>query len=149
VTIPRVTLRRALTILCLAAIVAMCVEARLLQLPFFDRTPYARTMAVFPDRQWPDYPRFLAGVREHTKPGDTIAVVVPAMGWDDGYSYAYYRAGYFLTGREVLPLVTPENGRLPENFRAAKYIAAFGVRVRVPADVVWQGDQGALLRLRR
>jgi hypothetical protein len=144
-----VTLRRALTILCLVAIVALCVEARLLQLPFVDRTPYARAMAVFPDRQWPDYPRFLAGVREHTKPGDTIAVVVPAMGWDDGYSYAYYRASYFLTGREVLPLVTPENGRLPENFRAAKYVAAFGVTLRVPADVVWQGERGALLRLRQ
>lgn len=143
------TVRRALTILCLIVIVALCVEARLLQLSFVNRAPYARMMAIFPDRQWPDYPRFLAGVREHTKPGDTIAVVVPAMGWDDGYSYAYYRASYFLTGREVLPLVTPENGRLPENFRAAKYIAAFGVRLRVPADVVWQGERGALLRLRR
>jgi len=144
-----VTPRRALTILCLAAIVALCVEARLLQLPFVNRAPYARAMAIYPDRQWPDYPRFLDGVREHTKPGDTIAVVVPAMGWDDGYSYAYYRASYFLAGREVLPLVTPENGRLPANFRAAKYIAAFGVRLRVPADLIWQGERGALVRLRQ
>ena len=142
------TLRRALTILCLAAIVALSVEARLLQLPFVDRAPYAQAMAIYPDRQWPGYPRFLAGVREHTKPGDTIAVVVPAMGWDDGYSYAYYRASYFLTGREVLPLVTPENGRLRQNFYAATYVAAFDVRLRVPADVVWQGEHGALLRLR-
>jgi hypothetical protein len=144
-----VTLRRALTILCLAAIVVLGVEARLLRLPFVDRRPYARTLAVFPDRQWPHYPRFLEGVRAHTQPGESIAVVVPAMGWDDGYSYAYYRATYFLTGREVLPLVTPQNGRLPQNFRAAKYIAAFGVRLRVPADVVWQDNSGALLRLRR
>ena len=148
-TIARVTVRRALTILCLAAIVAMCVEARLLQLPFVDRTPYARAMAIYPDRQWPGYPRFLVGVREHTRPGDTIAVVVPAMGWDDGYSYAYYRASYFLTGREVLPLATPENGRIPQNLRAANYVAAFGVTLRVPAGVVWQGERGALLRLRK
>jgi hypothetical protein len=144
-----VTLRRALTFLSLAAIVAMCVEARLLQLPFVDRKPYARALVVYPDRQWPQYPRFLDGVRAHTQSGDTIAVVVPAMGWDDGYSYAYYRASYFLTGREVLPLVNPQNGRIPPNFRAAKYIAAFGVRLRVPADVVWQGQDGALVRLRR
>jgi hypothetical protein len=143
-----VTFRRALTILCLAAILIMCVDARLLQLPFVDRKPLALAVDGLYDRQWPQYPRFLAGVRAHTKPGDTIAVVVPAMAWDDGYSYAYYRASYYLTGREVLPLVTPENGRLPQNFRAAKYIAAFGVRLRVPADVIWQGNQGALVKLR-
>jgi hypothetical protein len=144
-----VPFRRALTILSLAALVAMCIDARLLQLPFIDRKPYARALIVFPDRQWLRYPRFLEGVRAHTKPGDTIAVVVPAMGWDDGYSYAYYRASYYLTGREVLPLVTPENERLPRNFRDARYIAAFGVTLRVPADVVWQGEGGALVRLRR
>jgi hypothetical protein len=141
-----VTLRRALLILSLAAIVAMCIEPHLLQLPFVDRGPYARAMAVFPDRQWPQYPRFLEGVRAHTRPGDTIAVVVPAMGWDEGYSYAYYRASYFLTGREVLPLVDPENRRFPQNFRAARYVAAFGTTLRVPADVVWRGEGGALLK---
>jgi hypothetical protein len=143
-----VTLRRALTILSLAAIVALCTDVRRLQMPFIDREPYSRALAIFPDRQWPQYPRFLAGVRAHTRPGDTITVVMPAMGWDDGYSYAYYRASYFLTGREVLPLVDRQNGRLPQNFRAARYIAAFGVTLRVPADVVWQGEGGALLRLR-
>jgi len=144
-----VTLRRALTILCLAAIVASSIGVRLMQVVFVDRQPLARALDGFCDRQWPQYPHFLADLRQHTKPGDTIAVVVPAMGWDEGYSYAYYRASYFLSGREVLPLVTPDNRRLPQNFRAAKYSAAFGVRLRVPADVIWQGDQGALLRLRR
>ncbi|HEX3579441.1 MAG TPA: hypothetical protein VHY33_12830, partial [Thermoanaerobaculia bacterium] len=58
-------------------------------------------------------------------------------------------ASYFLTGREVLPLVAPDGERLPHNFRAAKYIAVFGVGLRTPADVVWQGSRGALLRLRQ
>jgi len=144
-----VTLRRALTILCLAAIVALCVDARLLRLPFSDRKPLAQALDGFYDRQWPQYPRFLQDVRAHTQPGDTIAIIVPAMGWDDGYSYAFYRASYYLTGREVLPLVTPQNGRLPQNLRDAKYVAAFGVTLRLPAEVVWKGERGALLRLRR
>ncbi|HEV7488063.1 MAG TPA: hypothetical protein VGQ65_20515 [Thermoanaerobaculia bacterium] len=142
------TVRRALTLLCLAAIVVLGVASRLLELPFIDRGWAARTMARYPDR-WPDYPLFLEGVRAHTEPGDTIAVIVPAMNWDGGYSYAYYRASYFLTGREVLPLVTPGNVRLQQNFRAAKYIAVFGVGLRSPADVVWRSGRGALLRLRR
>jgi hypothetical protein len=143
------TPRRALTLLCLAAIVVLGVASRLLELPFIDRAEAVRAMARYPDRVWPDYPLFLQGVREHTRPGDTIAVIVPAMTWDGGYSYAYYRASYFLTGREVLPLVTPDNTRLQQNFRAAKYIAVFGVGLRAPADVVWRGGRGALLRLHR
>ena len=143
------TVRRALLVLALAFLVVMCIEPRLLQMPFVDRAPYARALAGFPDRQWPRYPRFLDGVRAHTSPGDTIAVVVPAMGWDDGYSYAYYRASYLLPGREVLPLVDPKNGRLLQNLRSARYVAAFGVTLRAPADVIWQGDGGALVRLRQ
>jgi hypothetical protein len=143
-----VTPRRAFLLLSLAAIVAMCLEPNLLQLAFVDRTAYSRAMAVYPDRQWPQYPRFLEGVRDHTQPGDTIAVVVPAMGWDEGYSYAYYRASYFLTGREVLPLVDPQNRRLPQNLRSVRYVAAFGMRLRGPAVVVWHGEGGTLSRLR-
>jgi hypothetical protein len=142
-----VTVRRAFIILCLAVIVATGIDLRLLRMPFIDRKSRALSLAGLEGRSWPQYSRFLDGVRAHTRPGDTIAVVVPAMGWDDGYRYAYYRASYFLTGREVLPLVDPQNGRIPRNLRAARYIAAFGMRLRVPASVVWQGDGGALLRL--
>jgi len=143
------TFRRALTIASLAAIVVIGVESRLLLLPFIDRGPSERAMARGSDRAWPDYPLFLQGVREHTQPGDTIAIIVPAMRWEAGYSYAYYRASYFLTGREVLPLLTPHDERLQQNYRAAKYIAVFGVGLRAPADVVWRSGRGALLRLRR
>jgi hypothetical protein len=142
------TVRRILTILCLAAIVFLTVATRLLQLPFIDRTEAVRTLVRNPDRAWPDYPIFLEGVREHTSPGDSIAIIVPAMKWDGGYSYAYYRASYFLAGREVLPLITEQDARLMQNFRGAKYVAVFGVGLRTPADVVWRGSRGALLRLR-
>jgi hypothetical protein len=144
-----VTVRRALTAICFAAIVALGVELRLLRMPFADRGPLVATYDGFYDRQWPTYRAFLAGVRAHTKPGDTITVIVPAMKWDDGYSYAYYRASYYLTGRVVLPVVGPENVRYQENFRAARYVAEFGVRLPIPADVIWQGNDGALVRLRQ
>jgi hypothetical protein len=144
-----VTLRRALIVIALAAIVAMCIDPRLLLMPFVDRAPYARALEGYPDRQWPLYPRFLEGVHAHTRPGDTIALIVPAMRWDNGYLYAYYRACYFLAGREVLPLVDPQNNKLQQNFRNARYVAVFGVTLRTPADVVWKGEGGRLLRLRR
>jgi hypothetical protein len=143
-----VTVRRALTILCLAAIVVMRVNVRLLTMPFVDRAPMERALLAYPDGQWPQFPRFLAEVREHTKPGDSIALVVPARRWEGGYSYAYYRASYFLAGREVLPVVNEQDQPIPANLHGARYVAATGVTLRVPADVIWQGEGGALLRLR-
>src|SRR5438093_1193036 len=95
--------QRILALALLVALVVLRVEPRLLAVPF-DRARLARAYARFADRLWPDYPRFLEGVRAHTRSGDTIALVVPTFNWDGGYSYAYYRATYFLTGREVLPL---------------------------------------------
>jgi hypothetical protein len=144
-----VFVRRAIIALSLAAIVAMCIEPGLLRMPFVDREPQARALARSADRLWPQYPQFLEGVRAHTQSGDTIAIVAPALQWEGGYSYAYYRASYFLTGREVLPYLDPQNARHPQNLHTARYVAAFGVTLRAPADVVWSGDGGALLRLRQ
>ena len=138
--------RRALIIVALAALVAACIEPRLLQVPFLDREANARTLTLFPDRQWPQYPRFLEGVRDRTQPGDTVALLVPAAEWYGGYSQMYFRASYFLTGREVLPLLDPQNTPVPGNFAAARYVAAFGVTMQAPAEIVWQGDGGTLYR---
>jgi hypothetical protein len=139
-------LRRALLVLALLALLVVCIKPRMLQILFIDRGPSAAELSAAPDRGWSHYPRFLDGVRAHTSPGDTIAIIVPRMSWDNGYMYAYYRASYFLAGREVLPLVTPENEKLPQNFRAARYIAAFRTNVSIPAEIVWQGEGGTLLR---
>src|SRR5437764_7438910 len=138
--------QRFVALAVLSALVILRIEPRLLRLPF-SRAQYVRVYASFADRLWPEYPRFLEGVRAHTQSGDSIAVVVPTFDWDRGYSYAYYRASYFLTGREVLPLSDSENHLQLLNFRSAKYIAAW--RTEVPHahfTVVWSGAGGVLLR---
>jgi hypothetical protein len=131
-----VTLRRAATLAALTFLVGTSLDPVLLTLPFRDREAYARELALLPDHQWPQYPRFLEEVRVRTKPGDRIALVFPVMRWDDGYSYAYYRASYFLTGREVLPLVDEHDHPQPQNLAAARYIAT------------WRGSGGTLARRR-
>jgi hypothetical protein len=138
--------RRALAAVALAALVAACIEPRLLRMPFIDRDANAWALALSPDRQWPQFPRFLEGVRQRTQPGDTIALLVPPNEWYGGYSQMYFRASYFLTGREVLPLMDPRSAPAPENFAAARYVAAFGVALPAPAEVVWQGEGGTLYR---
>ena len=127
-------------------IVALRIEPQLLRLPFMDRTKFNRSLAQMADGSWWQYPLFLQGVREHTRNGDTIAVLVPPQRWDDGYSYAYYRASYFLAGRIVLPLVTDDDRKHPENFRAAQYIAAWHIRGAGGGRAVWAGEGGVLLQ---
>ncbi len=141
------TLRRSLAYLCLFAIVALRLEPRLLQLPFTNRQTLSAILRRWPDGNWQQYPRFLQQVRAHTRDGDAVVIVVPMLKWDDGYSYAYYRASYFLAGREVLPLVTADDRAHPENVRAARYIAGWHM-TRQPGlgEVVWEGEGGVLLR---
>jgi len=132
----------------LAAIVASTIEPQFLMMPFRDRTPLARGYARLADADWLDYPEFLAGVRAHTQPGDTIAILTPRMHWDGGYSYAFYRASYFLTGRDVMPLVDRDDKPHPENYTAAKYVAVWRASLRPRGTVVWSGNGGTLTRRR-
>jgi hypothetical protein len=136
--------RRAFAAVALVAIVATRIEPVFLQMPFMDRGPSSRAYAEFPDRLLPQYPRFLEGVRAHTQPGDTIAISVAAR---ETYPYAYYRASYFLTGREVVPLVDARSGEsLEQNLASARYVAAFGQPAPASAEIVWSGEGGTLYR---
>lgn len=140
-------MRRWLALVAFVAIVALSIDPMLFRFAFFRRPQMQRALAVFPDRGiwWPDYPRFLDAVRERTHRGDSIAIVVPAMRWEEGYDYAYYRASYFLAGREVLPIVTPLNRFLPDNLARAQYIAVWGRTPQIGRPVVWRGYRGVLL----
>jgi hypothetical protein len=140
-------LRRALMILALAAIIVTRIEPHLLRFPFYDRAALAALFARRADRTWMQYAQFLRDARAHTRNGESVAVLVPALRWDGGYSYAYYRASYFLAGREVLPFVDRDDHLHPENLQRADYVAAW--RMQAPpthAKVVWSGDGGVLVR---
>jgi hypothetical protein len=140
------TVRRVFAIIILAALVAVRIEPRLLRVPV-QRAQFARFYAAFADRLWPQYPQFLEGVRAHTQDGDTIAVVAPTFDWENGYSYAYFRASYILAGREVLPLSDSANHLQLLNFRNAKYIAVWNTPMpQAHLTAVWRGAGGVLLR---
>lgn len=137
------SVRRVLAAGALIALVALHFDTSLAVFPFLNRKAFHRAFTAQPDRGWEEYPRFLEGVLAHTRPGDRIAVIVPGMKWDDGYSYAYYRASYFLTGREVLPLIYYDKP-VRENLGRADYLAIWHAQ-EPRAHVVWRGDGGVLL----
>ena len=140
------SVRRYAALLVALLIFAARVDQQMVQLPFVDRVPIRAMFSARADRLWPQFPRFINGVREHTQNGDSIAIVVPTLDWDEGYSYAYYRASYLLAGREVLPVAAEDRRLLPANFQAAKYVAVWGRPL--PAAhlrIVWSGEGGSLL----
>ena len=141
------SLRRILAACALVLLVALHFDYRLAGFPFVDRERFHRAFTRLPDGEWEEYARFLDGVRAHTQPGDRIAIVVPGMTWDGAYSYAYYRASYFLAGREVLPLIYRTDVPIRENLDRAQYLAVWHSR-SPQAAIVWQGNGGVLLRRR-
>ncbi|HEY2325831.1 MAG TPA: hypothetical protein VGJ82_23445 [Thermoanaerobaculia bacterium] len=138
-------MRRRIAFILFVALAILAFDPSLFRFVLANRAAMHAGMTRYPDRGWEGYPAFLEEVRAHTKAGDSIALVVPSMHWDNGYSYAYYRASYFLAGREVLPLV--DRGDVPQraNFTRAKYVAAWRRRVQGPVHPVWSGEGGTLL----
>ncbi|HTS85344.1 MAG TPA: hypothetical protein VMG61_09575 [Usitatibacter sp.] len=140
------TPRRALAVLAMAAVVATRIEPSYFTLPFVDRAQLVHALVPPPDSAWPQYPRFLEGVRERTARGDSIAIVIPDAAPREMYPLAYYRASYFLSGREVLPVIEPRSGEaIASNLGAARFVAAFG-DVPAAGELVWKGEGGALYR---
>ena len=146
VTLHAMRRRIALLVFIALAIISVSTDAIVFRIAFANRAEMHRAFTLYPDRGWNEYPKFLEGVRARTQPGDSIAIVAGDMHWDAGYSYAYYRASYFLTGREVLPLVSSDDVKLPANFARAKYIASWHRNVNdATRHIVWSGDGGVLL----
>lgn len=138
--------RIALVLFVALALLSVSTDAIVFKVALSNRPKMNLVFTDLPDHGWTGYPQFLENVRAHTQPGDSIALVVPSMRWDDGYSYAYYRASYFLTGREVLPLVRRDDAAVPQNFGRATYVAAWHRNVKdATRHVVWSGDGGVLL----
>lgn len=130
-----------------AAIIIGGVDTRLVRVLFANKTELASTLLRAPDLQAPKYPRFLEEVARRTKGGDTIAVLVPMRHWTRGYEYAYFRASYFLAGRNVVPLVDPDDSEHLERLREARYLAAWMMpTVPGPWEEIWRGSDGVLLR---
>jgi hypothetical protein len=139
------TPRRAFAIVALAAVVVTRVEPAYLGM-LVDPESRAKSFVPIIEARWPQYASFMAEVRARTAPGDTIAIVTPASEPREAYPLAYYRASYYLAGREVLPVVDPQSGVAIEGNRAAaRYIAAFGDSPGA-GELVWKGEGGALYR---
>ena len=91
------------------------------------------------------YEIFLAGVRERTRPGDSVVLLLPTSRWNDAYQQAFSRASFVLAGRELLPAVWGERV-VHDHIERASHIAAWQVRpIGLERPVVWATGPGQLL----
>lgn len=127
------------------AVLAAGFEPAYLRALFGDRSVHVR----IPDRRTPEYPRFLEAVAERVERGHSVSIAVPFRHWDGGYSYAYYRASYFLPGRRVVPIIAPDDRLHLERLKETQWVAAWRMPEIPGYDVVWRGHGGALLRRAR
>ena len=129
-------MRRSLAMLAFFSIAALSIDYR---------TLLGMRVSPSPDRNWPEYPEFLEEVRNSTRPGDSIALIVPARRGTNDYDYAFFRASYFLAGREVLPLIDAQGRVARENVDKARFVAVWHGRMQSNRPVVWRGRGGELL----
>lgn len=141
---------RVLAGLVFIAIVLTGLDARNIRLLGHDREEVRPILAQdSPDIRTPEYLKFLEDVRQHTAPGDSIALVVRMRHWDNGYAYAFYRASYVLAGRRVVPLVDPDDSLHRERFAEAKFLAVWGMEPpNGPFEWLWKSHDGAVYRIR-
>src|ERR1041384_4533937 len=101
--------RRRVAIACFIVTAVVAANPTLLRFPFSDRARLARSLEAVTDPRgyYPGYRLFMRDVRDSTKSGDTIAIVVPFRSWDDGYAHPFLRASYLLAGRQVIPIIPP------------------------------------------
>lgn len=143
------SLRRSLSALAFALILIGGFETYYLRIYVQDRTALREALTVMPWRRLPGFRPFLISIREATREGDTVGLWIPPMRWLEGYEYGFVRAGYLLGGRDVLPLLTPDNRIISANIAAADWIACYRCAAAPSSfDVVRAGPDGMLLRKR-
>lgn len=122
-------------------------EWQFVRIFLLDRSALRAQFLRFPDESYPLFPYYLEQIRQRVPRNSSVALVMPVRKWDDGYAYFFYRASYFLAGRNVIPLVSPDDSLHLERLNDAEYVAAWNIELDSPQyRRVWTGFEGSLLK---
>lgn len=113
---------------------------------FQARSQWGKHLDGWPDRRAPGYRHLLLEADRVVPAGSRVAVLFPTLEWGRGYSYAYYRAQYFLAGRILIPLAWtdgPRTARLSE----AEYVVVYQSAIpRGGWEIVFSNSDGLIAR---
>ncbi|HEX3581423.1 MAG TPA: hypothetical protein VH087_06650 [Thermoanaerobaculia bacterium] len=126
----------------LAGVVFLILAAGSFQ-PFYwrifriDRAPMRAYRTELPYRQLPGFHAFLLSVREQTKEGERIALLVPRP-LVPSYEFIFERAAYLLYGRTLLPISAASEGDVLAGYRVDASAPHF--------TKMWRSHGGVFLR---
>ena len=109
-----------------------------------ERARFGAWVTQLPYSKTPGLRAFMNGVRDHTRSGDRIAIIVPFTHWNGGYAYAFTRSTYLLAGRTTIPLVGEDDTHLSAD--AAAYFACWHIAPPPGTTIVWRNADGVLAR---
>ena len=79
--------------------------------------------------------------------GDRVAFWMPDPRWERGYEYGFYRSGYLLAGRQIVPLIDQNDRFFPAHLEQSDWIVCW--RCEVPFArfrTVWRGPSGSVAK---
>ena len=139
--------RKLLGLLCFVLLFLGTAEPQYVRIFFMDRVRLADGIGSARFGKMPEIRPFLEEVDRRSEPGMSVAIVIPNLEWSQGYEYAFYRAGYVLAGRTVLPVIAPDNRAIPANLSGADLVAAWRTDLDSRRfEIVWEGAGGVLAR---
>jgi len=115
---------------------------------FTDRAALSKYWSEAQYSRIPGLREMLLEVEQRTKPGDRVLIWTPHHPWQQGYGYAFRRAQYILSGREVIPFLDRERDVVDESSIArAEFIACWRDCPRFDGFApAWRSADGMLLR---
>ena len=141
---------RVAAILSFVAIAAGSFQRFYLDVYRMDFDALGAQQTELPYRQLPGFRRMLLEVERRTPRGARILLYTPHEQGERGYAYAYPRAHFILSARDVLPIREPVT-EVPRLVRltAIDYIACWQECPATPGFVpVWRSSDGMLLARR-
>ena len=141
--------------LVLAGAAFLCIAGGAFQ-PFYwrvfamNRSSARAALTELPYRRMNGLRRFMLGVRERTRDGERVAILLPARAWEEGYQYGFTRSTYLLYGRTTVPVVDESDRFLSQNLEKADAVACLQIDATLPHfEPVWRSSDGVLLRRTR
>jgi hypothetical protein len=142
---------RIIAAIALAAIVIGGFEPFYLRVFTLDPATARNAFTELPYRKLPGFRSFITFVDASTPARSRIVLLLPFTQWEGGYGYGFYRAGFLMPSKTVMPMLELNADRLDRRaFDKADYIAGWHGAPPVDGFVpIWRSPDGILLRRSR
>jgi hypothetical protein len=138
---------RGLAVAAFALILIGGFESHYIRVLFSDRSAAEEFFRELPYRKLPGYRQLLLDAANLVPEGSRVAFWMPEARWQGGYRYGFERSGYFLAGRQPVPLIDSSDQFREDNLGKSEWIICWRCEVPFPGfETVWRGAAGSVAK---